>query len=199
MKQTLRKILAVLVILSIVLSVGIIAISGSAAVETIFSDDFNTGTLADHQRDYGWHSSSAGSLSDGKYLLTVNGYNYLKTVTSLNQHFAYQNCTVGDYTIETDVQFATRGGNGLAGIVGRVTDATKNGYEYGIFLKGAEAVPSVRLRRVDGNAALGDGVITFADLGITKAITFIAKSPHNNGFFVFQFTNQSFNKPSHPH
>ena len=70
MKQTLRKILAVLVVFSLVLSVGIIAISGSAAETVLFSDDFSSATIGAD-----WKTATTGvTQADGK--LTVGAGKY---------------------------------------------------------------------------------------------------------------------------
>ena len=69
MKQALRKVLAVLVVFSLVLTVGIIAISGTAVQTTLFADDFSAETLNSN-----WWVSGANSGLDGegKFLLNTN-------------------------------------------------------------------------------------------------------------------------------
>ncbi len=143
--------------------------TSSASSDALFFDDFNTGTLADHQSQYGWSNNNTGALVDGRYYLSTGSvYNYLKTVTALNPHFNFDNCTTNDYTVEADVQLDNYVSNSFIGLVARVTSAMNNGYEFGIALNGG--VPGARLRKVSDNIIL-DGITPLTEFGITKGIT----------------------------
>ncbi len=158
MKQTLRKILAVLVVFSIVLSVGVVALTGSAAGTMYFEDDFNTGTLADHVTSHGWSNSTSGVIEDGVF--KVNAGNFANWVPSS----AMKQLT--DYVVEADVKVDLSTMTGTAGTLvfalsARTSSINDEGYEFGICFSrnDPDKKPYVRMyrRSAAGNAYVGGG------------------------------------------
>ncbi len=135
MKQTLRKILAILVVFSIVLSIGVVAFSGSAAGQFTFEDTFEDGELT------GWKNTT-GNLSNGVYNVGAYGTN---TVTATGA----SNLT--DYTVEADVtpvltQTAPDASKTVfIGIVGRTTNAGSNGYEFTLRFNRTQEPPTLNV------------------------------------------------------
>ncbi len=165
MKQTMRKILAVLVVLSIVLSVGIIAMTGSAAETVVFEETFDTAAQAN------WAGITRSTLENGKlHMAAVNRTNNGEWITD----------TYADYTVEADVQFDEVGGSisgstATAGIMGRANPAnlaaTKgDGYEFALYvstrnLSVQTSVLKVRLYERGNDASFGSSTtVNVADL-----------------------------------
>ncbi len=168
MKQVLRKVLAVLVVLSIVLSVGIIAISGSAAESILFQDDFNGATP---HSDW-WISGSTSKLENGAF--TLNKSNAMFVTTGTNW---------ADYTVQVDVTaVGTNSSTYFAGLAVResntsgISSATSgfsskgSSYEFMLY-KTTSGAMSVRLYERGGNGSLNSENIKalVSELGLASA------------------------------
>ncbi len=141
MKQTLRKILAVLVVLSIVLSVGIVALSSSASTvggtasgavptggsDLYFYDSFDT---SDSVTNGTWTLPNAATKVQNGVLLSHAGTTYLKDHSVVS--------ALTDYAVEATVKmdstkdYFTNLGTTNAGIIGRMTNGA--GYEFTVIM-----------------------------------------------------------------
>ncbi len=127
MKQTIRKVLSVVLALTIVLSIGIIAMGTNAAGSILFSDDFSaTSSLTER----GWHSDNP-TVTDGA--LTIdNGRLTLSTVSGATAWT--------DYSVELDIRMigvheGTSSSDIVACIGVRTNAAGSTAYEFGTVFK----------------------------------------------------------------
>ncbi len=117
MKKMLRKILAVLVVFSVVLSVGIIAMQGGTLADNgiYYQNDFS-GALDEGN----WSNASKMSVSDGTLKITAKTYLTLASTKNLSNYVVEAKVSMDD--TNRTVKAPT------AGIV-MYTDSSNNGYE----------------------------------------------------------------------
>ncbi len=126
MKQTIRKILAALLIFSIVFSIGVIAIGTSAVGSILFSDDFSATTSL---TDRGWHNNNS-TVVDGALRVS----NTRLTLSTFDGALSWK-----DYSLEADVRMEPLEGitanDIVASINVRNNSNSGKGYEFGVCYK----------------------------------------------------------------